>query len=48
MITQIEHFFISYNKAEGKMFTPIGRAEATAARKLVREGEKMFLGKFGE
>lgn len=48
VIGQIEHFFISYNKAEGKTFTPIGRAEAAAARKLVREGEKKFREKFGE
>jgi inorganic pyrophosphatase len=42
LLSQIEHFFISYNKAEGKSFTPISRANAARAKKLVREGEKKF------
>ena len=48
VIAQIEHFFVSYNKAEGKTFTPIGRADAARAKRLVREGEKKFREKFGE
>jgi inorganic pyrophosphatase len=45
VLSQIEHFFISYNKAEGKMFTPLGRADAKAAKELVHQGEKKFLRK---
>lgn len=43
VLTQIEHFFVSYNQAEGKTFTPIGRADATGARKLVSEAEDRFM-----
>jgi inorganic pyrophosphatase len=42
VLTQIEHFFVSYNKAEGKTFTPIGRADAERAKMLVRQGEQRF------
>ena len=48
VLAQIEHFFISYNQAEGKTFTPIGRADAARAKKLVQEGERKFREKFGE
>lgn len=42
VLTQIEQFFISYNKAEGKVFTPLGRVDAARATELVHEGEKRF------
>jgi inorganic pyrophosphatase len=38
LVEEIEHFWISYNEIKGKRFTPIGRADADAARKLVRAG----------
>jgi inorganic pyrophosphatase len=42
VLQQIEHFFVSYNQAEGKTFTPLGRADAVRARKLVKDGERKF------
>ncbi|RYD57899.1 MAG: inorganic diphosphatase [Sphingobacteriales bacterium] len=37
IIRQIEHFFISYNQAEGKRFIPIGRAGTAEAMKLIED-----------
>jgi inorganic pyrophosphatase len=38
LLAQIEHFFVSYNMAKGKTFTPVGRASRAAARRLVDVG----------
>jgi inorganic pyrophosphatase len=46
VIEQIEHFFVSYNAAEGKTFTPLRRSGPAEARKLIKAGEK-FLAKAG-
>lgn len=35
LIEQIEHFFVSYNKAKGKRFEPLGRFDADRAEKLI-------------
>lgn len=35
-LDEIEHFFISYNQAKGKKFTPLGRYGAARARAFVR------------
>jgi len=39
---EIEHFFISYNQAEGRQFKPLARRGPKAAEKLVKEGMKQF------
>lgn len=38
LVREIEHFFISYNAAKDKQFTPQGRAGAARARALVEAG----------
>jgi inorganic pyrophosphatase len=38
LLGQIEHFFVSYNMAKGKIFTPKGRSGRDRARTLVEEG----------
>jgi inorganic pyrophosphatase len=38
LVDQIEHFFVSYNEAKGKLFKPLGRFAATKARKIVEAG----------
>lgn len=35
LLDEIEHFFVSYNKARGKEFKPIGRKGPAAAKKLI-------------
>jgi inorganic pyrophosphatase len=40
LMTEIEHFFISYNQLAGKEFRPVGRAGADRARQLVEAGQK--------
>ena len=35
LLDEIEHFFVSYNKAKGKKFKPLGRYGPERARKLV-------------
>jgi inorganic pyrophosphatase len=40
LITQIEHFFISYNEVKGKKFKQLGRFAAVKAKKLVEAGLK--------
>lgn len=45
LIKQIEHFFVSYNEAEGKRFTVLGRADLKRAKELVAEGERKFRGR---
>ena len=42
VLAQIEHFFVSYNAAEGKVFKPVGRVDARQAKKLIADGEKRF------
>lgn len=37
LVTQIEHFFVSYNAIRDKRFKPVGRAGPDAARKLIEE-----------
>lgn len=34
-LDEIEHFFVSYNEAEGRRFKPLGRRGAEEAQKLV-------------
>jgi len=38
VVDEIEHFFISYNQAKGKVFTPRGRFGPAEARRVVEEG----------
>ena len=40
LMTEIEHFFISYNQLAGKQFRPVGRAGPDRARALVEAGRK--------
>jgi inorganic pyrophosphatase len=42
LIEQIEHFFVSYNHAEGKMFKPLRRSGPSAARNLIAEGVEFY------
>ena len=37
LLDEIEHFFVSYNQARGKTFTPTGRKGPQAARTIVDE-----------
>ena len=41
-LTEIEHYFVSYNKERGRKFRPIGRFGPARARALVRKGEKYY------
>ena len=36
LVSQIENFFINYNRQEGKKFTPLGWSDATKAKKLIQ------------
>lgn len=38
LLDEIEHFFRSYNELKGKTFTPLGRRNGDAARRLVEQG----------
>jgi len=40
MVSEIERFFVFYNELKGVRFTPLGRASAAAARRLVAEGRR--------
>lgn len=40
LVDQIEHFFVSYNEAKGKVFKPLGRFAAEKAKNLVERGIK--------
>lgn len=42
LVDQIEHFFISYNEAKGKIFKPLGRYAAQKAKKVVEHGIKLY------
>ena len=37
VLDAIEHFFVSYNEAEGRKFKPIARRGTSAAEKLVEQ-----------
>src|SRR5207249_1494845 len=41
-LDEIEHFFTSYNEAEGRRFKPVGRRGPAAARRLVDRGAEQF------
>lgn len=41
-LTQMEHFFISYNEMEDRQFKPIRRAGPEQARKLLEESRQQF------
>jgi inorganic pyrophosphatase len=38
LLGQIEHFFVSYNMAKGKVFAPKGRSGRDRAKALIEEG----------
>ncbi len=38
LVDQLEHFFISYNEAKGKVFRPLERFGAKKAAQIVRKG----------
>ena len=42
LVDEIEHFFVSYNEAKGKIFAPQKRSGPKRADSLVREGEGRF------
>lgn len=42
VLGQIEHFFVSYNKAEGKLFKPLRRSGPAAAKRLISAGQKLY------
>jgi inorganic pyrophosphatase len=42
LIEQIEHFFVSYNEAKGKIFKVLGRFGSRKAKTLVEEGIKQY------
>lgn len=42
LITEIEHFFVSYNTIKGKEFKPTGRFGPDRAKRIVEDGVKLF------
>jgi inorganic pyrophosphatase len=42
ILADIERFFVTYNEASGRRFTPIGRAGANAAMRAVRAGQRRY------
>ena len=42
LMTEIEHFFVSYNQLAGKTFKPLHRGNSEQAKRLVEEGRKLF------
>jgi inorganic pyrophosphatase len=40
LLSEIEHFFVSYNTIKGKTFKPLGRYGSARALALVRKGMK--------
>jgi inorganic pyrophosphatase len=40
LLDEIEHFFVSYNKAKGKKFKPLGRYGPERAREVVLRGKR--------
>jgi inorganic pyrophosphatase len=45
LLSEIEHFFISYNTIKGKQFKPLGRFGPDHAEQLIKEGIKRFQSK---
>jgi inorganic pyrophosphatase len=41
-LDEIEHFFVSYNEAEGREFKPLGRHRREPAETLVEEGMRRW------
>ena len=41
-LDELEHFFVSYNHAEGRQFKPLGRRGPEAADGLVEQGMRHF------
>jgi len=42
LVKEIEHFFVSYNRLDGKKFRALGRLSPQAAREIIRRGAKKF------
>jgi len=42
LLTEIEHFFVSYNTVKGKEFKPTGRFGTDRAKRIVEDGIKLF------
>ena len=42
LLREIEHFFVSYNKAEGREFVPLRRGGPGVAEKLIEDGIRRF------
>ena len=42
LLTEIEHFFVSYNRERGRAFRVLGRFGSARAARLVRAGEQRF------
>ena len=47
VVDEIEHFFVSYNQAKGKVFTPRGRFGPAQAKRVVEEGVECLRRKDG-
>jgi inorganic pyrophosphatase len=45
LVTEIEHFFVSYNQAKGKEFKPLRRSGARRAKELIETGIENFSSK---
>jgi inorganic pyrophosphatase len=41
-LTEIEHYFVSYNQERGRKFRPLRRFGPTRARALIQKGEKRY------
>ena len=42
VVTEIEHFFVSYNELRGKTFKPLGRRGPNRAAKDLRQAAKAY------
>ena len=42
LLSEVEHFFTSYNAIKGKQFKPLGRFDPDHAEGLIKEGIKRF------
>ena len=40
LLSEIEHFFVSYNEAKDKRFVPLSRGDAARARQILEEGQR--------
>lgn len=43
LLSEIEHFFISYTQMRDEEFKPLRRASAAAALRLIKQGHELFL-----